>query len=430
MFKPTKGKSKEFRFYGKTERENFFYPDAVRIRKDDTRNFFQKDRDKLIHSSAFRRLQGKTQVFGFGSSDFFRTRLTHSLEAAQIAKGIAQNHGIANLDLVELACLAHDIGHPPFGHSGEKQLQELMECHGGFEGNAQNLRILNYLETKYFEKECNGLNFTRASIDSILKYNKKYSEVIQSNDEKLKFYYDADEDLVNWAKEGAPDEPNPLSIECQIMNWSDDIAYSTHDLEDGIKSGMISYTKIDSIKDQVKNELDNEEGWDNEVWNEVRKIVKKLSIVKGSMHDQKAQRTELIADLITKFIQKTKFKQRKDFKEYPSRYRFCIFQDKKTEIKCAMLKKLVWKMILDDQRVATIERKGQIIINEIFNELEHSVLQENDKLLPLDFRERLQKNDDHRRVICDYIAGMTDAYALKYYSRIKESDIHSIFEIL
>jgi len=434
VFQPVKGTSKDFNFYNEDERQDFQYPKAVRNRPNDSRNYFQKDRDKLIHSTAFRRLQGKTQVFGVGSSDFFRTRLTHSLEAAQIAKGIAQNHGVANLDLVELACLAHDIGHPPFGHSGEKQLQKLMECNGGFEGNAQNLRILNFLETKYPEKECNGLNFTRASIDAILKYNKNYSDSIRDQDDPLKFYYDEDEDLITWAKTGSPDEPNPQSIECQIMNWSDDIAYSTHDLEDGIKAGMISYTKIDSIEDEVKKELENDKkiGWDAKTWIEVKKIVKKLSTEKKvSLHNRKAERTEIIAKLISEFIRKIKFKERQDFKKYHSRYRFNISKDKKTKIKCEMLKKLVWKMILNDQRVATIERKGQIIINGIFKELESSVVNEgNDKLLPPDFRERLNKSNEPRRIICDYISGMTDAYALKFYSRIKESDIHSIFEIL
>ena len=179
-------------------------PNAVIKRSYDSRSCFEKDRSKIIHSAAFRRLQGKTQVFSPSHADFFRTRLTHCLEAAQIGKGIALNFQIVDLDLIELACFIHDIGHPPFGHSGELALKRLMKDHGGFEGNAQNLRIIDRLEVKY--KQCRGLNLTRSSIDSILKYSKCYSDVSKNN-EKIsdwKFYYDDDESLIQWAKVGAP----------------------------------------------------------------------------------------------------------------------------------------------------------------------------------------------------------------------------------
>lgn len=151
-------------------------------REDDKRSEFERDRSRIIHSSAFRRLQGKTQIFGMGSSDFFRTRLTHSLEAAQIGKGLAINSQKADPDLVELACMSHDIGHPPFGHAGEDVLKKLMEKDGGFEANAQNLRIINLLELK--SDKYNGLNFTRATIDALIKYPVKYSDVDKSQTSK------------------------------------------------------------------------------------------------------------------------------------------------------------------------------------------------------------------------------------------------------
>src|SRR5438093_5598757 len=146
-------------------------------RGDKVRTPFEKDRDRIIHCAAFRRLQGKTQVFGMGGSDFFRTRLTHSLEVAQIAKGIALYCGHANTELVEAASLAHDIGHPPFGHTGENVLKQRMRKNGGFEANAQNLRILDKLEVRTAEPKRPGLNLTRGTLDALLKYKRPYSKV-------------------------------------------------------------------------------------------------------------------------------------------------------------------------------------------------------------------------------------------------------------
>ena len=407
----------------------FFNKNIYNQRADDSRSWFEKDRSKLIHSTAFRRLQGKTQVFSPGHADFFRTRLTHCLEAAQIGKGLALNHKVADPDLVELACLSHDIGHPAFGHVGEYQLQSLMLKHGGFEGNAQNLRILNFLETKF--DECTGLNFTRAALDSILKYSDKYSDVNKSEPQsKWKFYYDEDECLVKWAKEGAPNL-NIKSIECEIMNWSDDIAYSTHDLEDGIKAGMISHDNLEQVEQSIRSELKSEnKAWNEDVWQSIKGIVRDLTSMPGSPRNKKVQRIEFIAKLINGFISNTKVEQRKDFQKFATRYHYTLVIDPLFELKCNMLKKLVWHMILDDPRVATLEKKGQLIVKELFE-----IFNEEDdwtnKMFPNDFREFLKNTKIPReRVVCDYIAGMTDSYALRLYSRLTESDIHSIFELL
>ena len=407
--------------------KKFFHEGIFYSRSGDARSWFEKDRSKLIHSTAFRRLQGKTQVFSPGHADFFRTRLTHCLEAAQIGKGLAINHKIADPDLVELACLAHDIGHPAFGHAGEYELQKLMLDHGGFEGNAQNLRILNFLESKY--EKCRGLNFTRASVDSILKYSDNYSTIKSQNPKNWKFFYDDDQPLVNWAKDGAPSKED-RSIECQIMNWADDIAYSTHDLEDGIKSGMISYDKMKQLEPTLRNELSSEGNFDEGIWQSVRTIIRDLTSLPETPHKRKAKRIELVAELISEFITNTKVNQRKDYQKFASRYHYTLEIDDSAKIKCEMLKKLVWSMILDDPRVSTLGKKGQLIVRELF-EIFLEKDSWTDKMFPHDFREILEDgNISRERVVCYYIAGMTDSYALRLYSRLTESDIHSIFELL
>lgn len=235
----------------------------------DKRSEFEKDGNRIMHSTAFRRMQGKTQVFGLGVGDFFRTRLTHSLEVAQIGKGIAIFCGHADTDLVEAAGLAHDIGHPPFGHTGEKVLKQKMEDSGGFEANTQNLRVLSRLEFRTALKEQEGLNLTRATLDALLKYKTPYKTPYSKvNKEKPKakwrFYYDEDDELVKWASKGSP-SADAKSFECQIMNWADDIAYSTHDLEDGIKAGLISRAKISSrIQRNVQQRVGD--NWNEELY--------------------------------------------------------------------------------------------------------------------------------------------------------------------
>lgn len=399
-------------------------------RQDDKRTEFERDRSRIIHSSAFRRLQGKTQVFGMGSSDFFRTRLTHSLEAAQIGKGLAINSQKADPDLVELACMTHDIGHPPFGHAGEDALKKLMEKHGGFEANAQNLRIINQLELK--SDKYKGLNFTRASIDALIKYPVKYSEVDRSQSIKdWKFYYDEDEKLVGWAKDGAPsDNGIEKSFECLIMDWSDDIAYSTHDLEDGLKAGMITYDKVLPFEHKIKGQLEKKSLWDEKAWLWIIEQIEGLSNRKeGADGELKVRRKKFIADLVHDLMSNTEFPERQNSKNLAQRYRYEVKPKKEVEIKCAILKRLVWETIISDERVATLERKGQNVITTLFNQLTDS--EGSAKLLPADFRKMLEKKEaTQQRIVCDYIAGMTDAYILRLYSRLVESDIHSVFEML
>jgi dGTPase len=244
-------------------------------RKDDVRTEYERDKARIIHSAGFRRLQGKTQVMGVGEGDFHRTRLTHSIEAGQIGEGILlklQNRHandpeilswLPDRTLVDAACCAHDLGHPPYGHGGERALQECMLGHGGFESNAQTLRILVKLE-KYWKYQ--GLNPTRRTVLSILKYPVCYEDYEESrySEHPPKCYYATERELIEWALEpfssgdrrlfvarNAKDKPLHRSLDASLMECADDIAYAVHDLEDVVARHLVTRLDLEKRLDDL-----------------------------------------------------------------------------------------------------------------------------------------------------------------------------------
>lgn len=436
----------------------------VRAEDEDTdvgRSSFRRDYGRLLHSPSFRRLQGKTQLFPGHESDFFRNRLTHSLEVAQIAKGIAQQINATHLafkrdpidlDLVEFAGLAHDLGHPPFGHNGEHALDDCMKKHGGFEGNAQTLRILARVEKKTLSEEAEdsdicgisslgvdvrlGLNLTFRSLAAVLKYDRVIPLRRNKSTGLEKGYYASEKALVDEIKAhvGQPVGPGKFkTIECQIMDIADDIAYSTYDLEDAMKGGfthplqLLSEVANEHLFDKLHKKVAKEvpDASREEVFGAVTDL---LDLDGGASLIERYTQSKMIAangrmrsgfssTLVGKFMRgvSVKVNNVKDL-------RFSeIVVARDIRLKIESLKHLNFLLTIMSPRLKVVEYRGYEVVKTIFETLDS---EDGHLLVPDDIQrmyERMTDTDSKKRMICDFVSGMTDRYAVEFYSRLRES---------
>ncbi len=435
---------KKNEFYNSFDTENL--NTSVLKRKDaDYRTPFQIDRDRVIFSYVFRRLQSKTQLFRSGEYDYYRTRLTHSIEVARIGRSICDylkeqpqsplsEHFFIDPDLTEALGLAHDLGHPPFGHIGERELNKVMAPYGGFEGNAQTLRILTEL---MYERKNNpmGMNPTRAFLDGIMKYKKLFKESFTHlpNGETV---YPQNHFIYNEQKPyrdfifGATSIPEELhegdnlnifkSIECQIMDWADDTAYSLHDLLDGINSGFISTLAI-------------------ERWTESKNFSpSQLQHIEALLEAIKKGNVEpVFSNKVGTFIQAASLEATTNvLSTLSQRYAFTLNINPAIREECEVYKAMAVELIFRSTNIQQVEFKGRLILNRLFKALYENYVHsgpERLKILPSRASYRIDSCKDEYeklRLLCDFLADLTDKLAIKTYKKLFDPEYTPINEPL
>ena len=349
------------------------------------RSPYQRDRDRIIHSSSFRRLKHKTQVFVNTEGDHYRTRLTHSMEVSQIARTLARFLGL-NEDLSETLSLAHDLGHTPFGHAGEEILSQCMVKYGGFDHNIQTLRIVTSIENKYYKFR--GLNLTLETLDGLIKHNgpvkniNPYKSILKKDFFKSKIIFDT-----------AP------SLEAQIASISDDIAYNNHDLEDGLRAGLFSIKEIGRIPYTSK--------LINKHIRNLKRFRKEIII------------SQIVRDLINIMVLDVLETTKKNLERIKPRSINSIYKQDRLIVDFSDNMKIFDKQMKDflktnmynHKMVIANTNKGKTIIDALFK-----YLSKNSKKY---ISKELFKNENKERVIADFIAGMTDRYAINLYKKIK-----------
>ena len=420
---------------------------------------YQRDRARIIHSASFRRLQSKTQVLGLHESDFYRTRLTHSMEVAQIGSGLVEQLAMTgegqpwfdwlpDLFLIEAICLAHDLGHPPFGHGGEMALNYMMRCYGGFEGNAQTLRILARLG-EY--TEAHGINLSRRATLGVLKYPVIYDDIVccfepfksamaepETQDfltlnpnhyQPPKSIYRDEQPVFEWVlapfsetdrakftrieRQGEQLFTRHKSFDTTLMDLADDIAYGIHDLEDALAMNLLS-----------------REAWEEEVMADAAfKAAGMWDVVMTErlFSGRSRLRKRAISLMVGMMIEAVEVVEKPEFDHPLLRYQARLKPAQARVLE--LLKRFVFKHVITRPEVKGLEYKGQIIVLNLFKALRGNA----DRLLPRNTFARYEAASDERarqRVICDYIAGMTNIYAARLYNKLFSANEGSIFDRL
>ncbi len=338
---------------------------------------FQRDRDRIIHSTAFRRLEYKTQVFVNHEGDYYRTRLTHTMEAAQITRTITKSLRL-NADLAEAVALAHDLGHTPFGHAGERVLNDLMAPYGGFEHNAQSLRIVDVLEERY--PDFPGLNLTWEVREGIVKHTPPYDKPLAASFESGR----------------AP------CLEAQLVDYTDEIAYNSHDIDDGLKSGLLTFDQLDGVglwRDAYRTVRDGSPHASQRIWRyqAIRLIIDRL-----------------VTDLIETLESRLDAATIRTLEDVHAVGRPLVGHSDEVEAQRQELKTFLMDNLYRHYKVIRMFEKAKRVMRELF----HAYMSEPQQLPPHILERRDRVGDSQPRIIADYIAGMTDRFALEEHRKL------------
>ena len=392
------------------------------------RSDFERDRARVLHCAGLRRLSAKTQVVAAGQADFPRTRLTHSLECAQIGRELGEEIG-CDPDLVDAACLAHDIGHSPFGHNGEAALNELAAPYGGFEGNAQSLRLLTRLEPKVAGA---GLNLTRATLDATLKYP-------WFGEPGTKFgAYAEDAEVFDWIRAGAP--AGRRCLEAQVMDWADDVAYSVHDMEDGFHAGLITFENLKSPAERAlvsrttaTTYCDEDEAELTEVLDALLALdmwpdsydggpataaaLKNLTSELIGRFCVAAQQATIAAARLTPSSIASPSSHTSPMGHSLTRYTADLVVPRRQRLECALLKGITAHYVMTRAGVAAAQARERELLTELAHAIERGAPRTLDPLLRPAW-DAAGTDAAHRRVVIDQVASLTDTSAIAWHHRL------------
>lgn len=433
--------------------------------EDDARDAGDVDYGRVIHSASFRRLQGKTQILNLGDGDFYRTRLTHSIEVAQIAGSLARQlrkncpdhpalEHLPTSGMIHAISSAHDLGHPPFGHGGEVALNYCMRGHGGFEGNGQTLRILSRLERF---SPGDGANLTRRTLLGTLKYPASYStarnparlpkliegelSLLKPVDIKLseppKCYLDCEDDVVDWILSPLTDRDRNeftktierpdkhrktlhKSLDCSLMDIADDIAYGIHDLEDALALCLITQQRFEAVltEEVCASFLSAKPPREGDTRND------RFTAFVGKLFGDGGERKKIISTLVGHFVRAVTFEEHPEFEEPLLRWRAALPEDH--QVLLEKLKELVREDVIMSPGVQHLEFKGQQMVISVFE----AFLSNPERLLPRKADMRVDRAAPTPRQVCDAVASMTDAHLMRTYERLFSPRMGSIFDHL